>query len=140
MIAYQKRVAERADGNPRDLNEYAKLLLTCEPQDLRDPQAALPSAKRAVEMTYGKNVNMLYTLAQACFMTGDTAKAIETQEKAVSLLQPEQSPRRTELEANFAKFRQAAKNETSDQTHAVPANKADHSAPPADRPAGSTGP
>ena len=38
-------------------------------------------------------------------MTGDTAKAIETQEKAVSLLPPEELPLRTELEASLAKYR-----------------------------------
>lgn len=113
MIAYQERVAERADANTRDLNEYAKLLLTCESQDLGDPRAALPSAKRAV-MTDGKNVNMLDTFAQAYFMTGDVAKAIETQEKAVALLPSGDSPLRTELEANLTKFRQAAKDESPD--------------------------
>ena len=79
--------------------------------DLRAPQAALPIAKRAVEMSGGENARSMDTLALAYFMTGDVAKAIVTQEKAVLLLPAGESPLRTELEANLAKFRQAAKNE-----------------------------
>ena len=92
-----------------DLNEHAWLLLTCELEDMRDPQAALPIAKRAVEKSGGQNAAYLDTLGLAYFMTGDTAKAIETQEKAVLLLPPGESSLRPELEANLVKFRAAAK-------------------------------
>ena len=104
--------------------------MNCEPEDLRDPHAALPVAERAVEMTDGKNVGILDTLAVAYFMTGDKAKAIETQEKAVSLLPAGESPLRTEFEANLAKYRQAAKNESSDRGHSPPANRGNQSVPP----------
>ncbi len=97
-----------------ELNEYAWYLLTCELEDLRDPQAALPVAKRAVEMSAGEDVAILDTLALAYSMTGDTAKAIETQEKAVLLLPPGESLLRTGLEANLAKYRQAAAAESGD--------------------------
>jgi hypothetical protein len=54
--------------------------------------------------------------APAYLMISDKAKAIETQEKAVSVLPPEESPLRTELEGNLAKYRAAA----SEQESAVP--------------------
>ena len=41
LIAAKKRAAERPDAGPDALNEYAWLLLTCEPRDLRDSQSAL---------------------------------------------------------------------------------------------------
>lgn len=50
----------------------------------------------------------------AYFMTGDTAKAIDTQERAVSLLPPGESPDHNELEANLDRYRQAAKSEAPD--------------------------
>jgi tetratricopeptide (TPR) repeat protein len=107
LIRHRRRAAELPDANANDLDEYAKFLLTCEPEDLRDPQAALPLAKRAVEMSAGQAAAILDTLALAYFMTDDTPKAIETQEKAVSLLPPEESPLRAEYEANLAKYRAA---------------------------------
>ena len=140
LIRHRRRDSEQPDASATDLNDYAWPLLTCEPEDLRAPQAALPIAKRAVEMSGGENPGILDTLALAYFMTGDVAKAIVTQEKAVSLLPAGESLLRTDLEANLAKFRQAAKNESPDQGHASPTNKGDQSGPPADRQAGSTSP
>ena len=69
-------------------NHYAWTLLTCEIEDLRDPKAALPLAKRAVELTHGQDFASLDTLALALFLTGDVARAIATSEKALGLLPP----------------------------------------------------
>ena len=44
LIAHRKRAAETSDADPNALNDYARLLLACEPDDLRDPAAALPIA------------------------------------------------------------------------------------------------
>ena len=49
----------------------------------------------------------------ACFLTGDTAKAIETEEKALSLLPPGDSATRKALEESLARFRGAAADEPS---------------------------
>ena len=87
--------------------------LTCEPADLRDPEAALPVAKNAVRLSGGTDPAILDTLALAYFMTGDTAKAIETQEKAVSLLPPEESWFRSVLEASLVKYRAALSEQES---------------------------
>ncbi|MCH9002179.1 MAG: hypothetical protein IIC02_06360 [Planctomycetes bacterium] len=83
------------------------MLLTCKPEDLRDPVSALSFAKRAVEKNEGESPLYLDTLSLAYFMTGDTAKAIETQVKALALLPNEDSSVRTEMETNMAKFRAA---------------------------------
>ncbi len=111
LISHHKRAAEEPDARADAINEYAMFLMTCEPEDLRDPAAALPVAQRAVEMTESEDAGVLDTLAMAYFMTGDTAKAIETQEKAVSLVPPDESEMRTELEANLAKYRAGSTTE-----------------------------
>jgi tetratricopeptide (TPR) repeat protein len=107
LIALRKQAAQRADAGASKLNEYARVLLTCKPEDLRDPVSALSFAKRAVEKNEGESPLYLDTLSLAYFMTGDTAKAIETQVKALALLPNEDSSVRTEMETNMAKFRAA---------------------------------
>ncbi len=51
----------------------------------RNADVAIKAAKRAAEITENKDAAILDTLARAYFVKGDKAKAIETQEKAVSL-------------------------------------------------------
>ena len=113
LIALRKQAAQQSDASALKINQYAWVLLTCKPEDLRDPETALPIAKRAVEKSDENNqashAGILDTLALAYFMTGDTAKAIETQVKALALLPNEDSSNgmRTEMETNMAKFRAA---------------------------------
>jgi hypothetical protein len=83
-------------------------LLTGEPSDLRNPAAALPHARRAVEMTKENAPNILDTLALAYHLTGEHASAVETEQKAIALLKAD-SPARREFETNLAKFQAAAK-------------------------------
>jgi hypothetical protein len=82
-------------------------LLTCEPEDLRGPEAGLRIAERAMAKSGGENPVILDTLALAYFMTGDTPNAIETQEKAVAFLPTGKSKDRTDFEGNLAKYRAA---------------------------------
>jgi len=51
LISIHKRAAQPQDAPAEAPNEYASLLLTCEPSDLRDPKVALPVALEANEMT-----------------------------------------------------------------------------------------
>ena len=53
------------------------------------------------------NRAVLDTLALAYLQTGEVAKAIETEEKAVSLLPPGDSQLRNPLEKNLARYRRA---------------------------------
>lgn len=100
-----------------------RVLAAREPGDLPDLDAALLLAK---------GIRPVATRARGYFMNGDTAKAIETQEKAISMLTPGESALRTQLEAALATYRQAAKNEPPDPGHASQANKGDQSDPSTD--------
>jgi non-specific serine/threonine protein kinase/serine/threonine-protein kinase len=107
-LSSQKAQAERPEATANDLNSYAWALLTAEPSDLRDPAAALPHARRAVEMTKENAPNILGTLALAYHLTGDHPRAIETEQKALALLKADSLARRA-FETNLARFQAAAK-------------------------------
>ena len=64
-------------------------------------------AERANEITDYENPAYLDTLSLAYHLTGDTAKAIENQEKAISLLPEGESPLRASFEAALAEFEAA---------------------------------
>ena len=96
---------------PLDKNECAWQLLTCEPPELQNPEQALPFALEANELTSHANPSFLDTLALAYHRTGDTARALETQKRALELLPPGESPLRKELEARLAEFEAARTNE-----------------------------
>ena len=83
------RAARRDDAGAAELNEYAWLLLTCRPPDLRRPEEALEFAERAVTLPEGRQSNYLDTLAVAYQMTGDIDRAIETEKEALGLLAPD---------------------------------------------------
>lgn len=106
-----RRLLERGGERPQVLNDYARDLLTIEAPDLRDPAAALPFAERACAQaeerrTYGR-WSYLDTLALAERMTGETAKAIETQRRALSLIPPDYHQQRKEFEARLAEYEAA---------------------------------
>ncbi len=107
----ERRRADRPGALANDKNACAWNLLTCEPADLRDPETALRLARDACAMTDNANPGYLDTLALAQHLTGDTAAAIETEKKALSLL-PADAPGRGDYEAAIAKFEAALKNES----------------------------
>ncbi|MCH7547450.1 MAG: hypothetical protein IID30_13705 [Planctomycetes bacterium] len=93
------------------LDSAAWNLLTNEHAELRDPARALPLAQRAVDKVGGNDPAILDTLALAQHLTGDTAAAIETEKKALSLL-PADAPGRGDYEAALAKYVAALENES----------------------------
>jgi tetratricopeptide (TPR) repeat protein len=106
-----RRLLERGGETPKVLNAYARDLLTIDTPDLRDPAAALPLAERACALaeergTYGR-WKYLDTLALAQHQTGDTAKAIETQRRALGLLPPDYHQQRKEFEQSLAEYQAA---------------------------------
>ncbi len=111
VLEYQLPQARRPEATSSELNEAAWTLLTTTLEALRDPTAALPLAQRAVNKSGGENPGILDTLALAYFMTGEVAKAIETEEKALSLLPPD-GPGRGEYEASIAKYQAALQDES----------------------------
>ena len=108
LIRAEREAVRLSHDDPAVLNECARLLLTCEPADLRDPEAALPLAKEANAMTDYEQRDLLDTLALAYHLTGEEAKAAQTQRQAVELLPPGDSVDRRQLEARLAQYEQAA--------------------------------
>ena len=109
LLDLRRKRAERAGASADEKNEYAWELLTCEPADLRDPEAALPLALKANDATDHRNPMYLDTLSLAYHLTGDTAKAVENQKKAISLLPADAD--RGEYEAALARFEAALPTE-----------------------------
>jgi tetratricopeptide (TPR) repeat protein len=86
LIAARQALAEKGYASSDDLNEYAWLLLTADPADLRDPAAALPVAERAAQMSARTNANVLDTLAHAQRMNGAYDQAASTYGEAATLV------------------------------------------------------
>jgi len=107
-LALDRDLAQRSDVTSDDLAQYALDLLNCEPEDLREPATALRYAEQSVaksESSYSLDV-----LARAYFQNGDRARAVSTEERALSLLPATEkpgsvSPLRTKITAQLGKFR-----------------------------------
>ncbi|MCZ6835773.1 MAG: tetratricopeptide repeat protein, partial [Planctomycetota bacterium] len=110
---FQLAQVEDPGASAQVLNAAAWDLLTNEHAELRDPARALPLAQRAVDKVRGDDPAILDTLALAQFMSGNTAAAIETEKKALSLLPPE-APGRDEYEAALARFETALKDDETE--------------------------
>ena len=107
-LKYYKQWAAVIPETAPALNSYAWELLTCEDKSLIDPQAALPVAERATEISNNADAAILDTLALAYFKSKRLSEAISTEEKAISLL-PRATPTeaRKEYENRLAEFRGA---------------------------------
>jgi hypothetical protein len=91
--------------------------------DARFGNFALRVALRADELTKGKDFTVADTLAAAYFVNGDTAKAVESQERALKLLSGTESEKneylksekneylKAELKAHLEKYKKALKKE-----------------------------
>ncbi|UCC31747.1 MAG: tetratricopeptide repeat protein, partial [Phycisphaerales bacterium] len=104
VLAQLRRAANRPNADSNALNSYAWFLLTCESTDLRDPQAALAAARKAVETSNLPSAQLFDTLALAYKMTGDMSKVVETQREAVALLPPGESSLRAQYEARLGQY------------------------------------
>jgi hypothetical protein len=69
---------------------------------------ALEMARRADDKTNGKNGQIADTLAKAYFDSGEVAKAIETQERALSLSKKLPKPQLNEMEERLEQYKKAA--------------------------------
>ncbi len=100
--------AKAAPDSSMALNACAWELLTCKDEKLQDPAAALPFARKAVELTHSKNSAILDTFALALFKNGKKQEALKNQELAVRLLPP-QVPEadRMEYEGRLEQYRKA---------------------------------
>jgi len=75
----------------------------------------LELALQANDLTKHDNPLYLDTLALAYHMTGYTARALETQQEALSLLTEDQESYRPEMEANLAKYKATLEQGAEDE-------------------------
>jgi len=121
-LVITKELAKRDDATSEELSNYALTFLTCETAELRDLPTALKYAKESVAKPGGMDSEILDVLAQVYFESGNVAQAVETEEKASSLLppknvgEPTSSPRRR-IETNLAKYRAAQKRQPSQSSN-----------------------
>jgi len=108
LAAYgRKLVDEVFKDNAQGLNELAWSVVDPDKVQAKKPDAkvlkvALDAATKANDLEHGNNADVLDTLAQAHFVSGDAAKAVELQEKAVKL-----QPDNAELKQRLATFKKA---------------------------------
>jgi tetratricopeptide (TPR) repeat protein/tRNA A-37 threonylcarbamoyl transferase component Bud32 len=114
VLGLRRERTERPEATVKDKLVCARSLLTCGPIELRDPETSLRLAREANDMTNHKVPRYLDTLSLAYYQTGDTARAIENQKKAIALLPSEQSPLRAGIEENLAMFEAALEAESAD--------------------------
>lgn len=99
------------DDNGMFLNEAAWFFATARDPKIRDPEAALRYALRALEQD-GDSVYYLHTLAEAYFANGDVEQAISTERRALAL-----QPNTPQIKESLARFEAASK-----ESHAAPAD------------------
>jgi tetratricopeptide (TPR) repeat protein len=112
VISVLKPIVSQPEADGYELYYYAWLLVKTPFASIRNPQAALPVAQRAVERTKGQRPDVLDLLACAQAGVGDWAGAIQTQRRALAMLPPldhgaRPDDLRRELEANLASFERA---------------------------------
>ncbi len=114
LLELRTAAADQSDADPSTLNDAAWTLLTSEIEELRDPPRALKYAERACAGGNSSIPNYLDTLALAQFRTGNTAKAIETQRRALSLIPAGADP---EMAAHLAEYETALTGVDVDADH-----------------------
>jgi len=87
-LALAKEVADLPGATGEQMYNYAWLAVTVDPEDLRNPSAALPYAIKAVELSKSQDPLTLHVLSQAYSELGDYQRAIDIEEKALALFPP----------------------------------------------------
>jgi thiol-disulfide isomerase/thioredoxin len=138
MLAYRKfLVLADKGGDPGKAYEYGKRLIDSTLKDNPNalfglarsvvgpvsgnkPEAklvpvALAAAQRADQLMEGKNAQVADTLARAYFLSGDTAKALECQERAVRLAKGTRMENDKEMQKRLAEYKNAAEKTPGSQ-------------------------
>ncbi|MFH1112468.1 MAG: tetratricopeptide repeat protein [Pseudomonadota bacterium] len=121
------KIAELKPNDAWSIQDRAWFLMTCPDEKLRDGTKALELAKKANEMTEGKDAVVQETLAEAYFQQGDAAKAADLQEKAI-VLKSKSCPQGScteEMKTRLEKYKLAARNEMRKSYEILPLNS-DH--------------
>jgi len=101
-----KQLAALDISSPEILSGIAWTILTDEHIKNRDTKLALTLAKRAVDVTQGKEAGALDTYARALFDTGDAAGAVAQQKKAIELEEDEDT--KDEMKQALVKYESKA--------------------------------
>jgi thiol-disulfide isomerase/thioredoxin len=114
-LAVGAKVLDANQDKPQALNNFFWNVIDPKLKTAPDPriaQLALKAARRADELTKGKDLLILDTLAVALYRTGDFAAAIETEEKAIKQLDAESADRSSGMRKSYSErlelFRKAA--------------------------------
>lgn len=84
-LAYWREGLRKEPNNVQLLNETAWVLSTARDASLRDGKEAVPLAQHAVELTSGREPEVLGTLAAAYAESGQFDQAVETEQRAAEL-------------------------------------------------------
>ncbi|MCY3022216.1 MAG: tetratricopeptide repeat protein [Planctomycetota bacterium] len=107
-ISVWRRWAAAQPDDADTQNGYAWTLLTCADEKLRDPKAALPVARKAVELSKHEEAHILDTLALALFQNGVVAEAVQVQEQALARLpQSTTAKSRKKYEDSLTRYKSA---------------------------------
>jgi serine/threonine protein kinase/tetratricopeptide (TPR) repeat protein len=108
-LRFMQPIVEQPGASDYQIQAYALLLLSTPFRDLQDYAAGLRNAQTVVAMTRGADPEALDVLARGYDKTGDAARAVDTEHKALALL-PAVAPGarpselRTMLETNLQSF------------------------------------
>jgi tetratricopeptide (TPR) repeat protein len=108
-----KIVEKLSPNDPWSIQDEAWFRLTCPDETLQDSSKAMELARKALELTGGKDGLVHETLAEAYFRQGDPLKAVEHQKKAIQLGSqkcPDGSCTK-EMEQRLQKYEMAARQE-----------------------------
>ncbi len=110
FLSSVKPMVERPEAGSYEMQYYTWILLTTPFAELKQPQKALEYALRLQERSGANDPSAIDLVARAYFGTGDFKRAIETEEKALSLLPKDflDSAVRREFDANLRQFKKAA--------------------------------
>ena len=99
-----RQAVERPGASARNHSDFARMLLTCNIEDLRDVDAAVASARRAVELSGGRVIPYLAVLVLACHQAGDLFETIRWQKRLVTLAAPAQPSKFTVVERSLVEL------------------------------------
>jgi tetratricopeptide (TPR) repeat protein len=111
--------------NPKDpavMQDRAWFLLTCPDEKQQDTAKAMELAKKAFDLTQGKDSTVQETLAEAFFKQGDFLNAAKHQEKAIEIAAkkcPDGSCLK-EMQGRLQKYQMAARPETRKDYEVLP--------------------
>ena len=121
-----KKVEQLSPNDAWSIQDKAWFLLTCPDEKLQDASKAMELAKKALDLTEGKDGLVHETLAEAYFRQGDPLKAAEHQKKAIELGSqrcPDHSCVK-EMQQRLQKYEMAARQEVRTGYEILPLDSA----------------